>query len=154
DVLMRVWQRGDRLRKVHNLKVYIFIAVRNAALNFLQQKKKIHMLSWDEVDIRLAPLEPDPAQMLISSEMISRIQEAIEKLPPKCKMVFKLIREEGFRNKDVAEILHISVNTIDNHLALAMRKISEAIHLYTQENTAARMQKSASRKKPDKDSES
>ncbi|PJJ75675.1 RNA polymerase sigma-70 factor (ECF subfamily) [Thermoflavifilum aggregans] len=154
DVLMRVWQKGDHLRKIRNLKVYIFVAVRNAALNFLQQQKKIHTLSWDEVDIRLSPLEPDPAQLLISSEMIGRIQDAIDKLPLKCKMVFKLIREEGFRNKDVAEILHISVNTIDNHLALAMRKISEAIHLYTQENTESSIQKATTRKKPDKNAES
>jgi RNA polymerase sigma-70 factor (family 1) len=150
DVLMRVWQKGDRLRKVKNLKVYVFTAVRNAAFNFLQQKNKIHTVSWEDIDIRLAPLVPDPAQLLISSEMIARIQQAIEQLPPKCKLVFKMIREEGFRNKEVAEILHISVNTIDNHLALAMRKISEAIHLYTQETKDSNTQPAHRKNREDK----
>jgi RNA polymerase sigma-70 factor (ECF subfamily) len=40
-----------------------------------------------------------------------------------------LIREQGFRNKDVAEILGISVNTIDVQLAIAIKRISKAINL-------------------------
>jgi len=150
DVLMRIWQKGERIRKVRNLKVYVFTSVRNAALNFLQQRKRIQTVSWEDIDIRLAPLAPDPAQLLISSEMIARIQQAIEQLPPKCKLVFKMIREEGFRNKEVAEILHISVNTIDNHLATAMRKISEAIHLYTQETKHPNTQPAHRKNRADK----
>lgn len=150
DVLIRIWQKGDRLKKVKNLKVYVFTAVRNAALNFLRQKQNHQILSWEELDISLAPLVPDPAQLLISSEMLTRIQQAIDQLPPKCKLVFKLIREEGFRNKDVAEILHISVNTIDNHLATAVRKISEAIHLHTLENPTKQALPPINKKKSNK----
>ena len=59
--------------------------------------------------------------------MLTRMNRAIENLPPRCKMIFKLIREDGLRYKEVAEILNISVNTIDVQMAIAVKRISEAL---------------------------
>jgi RNA polymerase sigma-70 factor (ECF subfamily) len=53
----------------------------------------------------------------------------VNALPPRCKLVFQLVREDGLPYKEVAEILNISIKTIDNQLAIAVRKISEAINL-------------------------
>jgi RNA polymerase sigma-70 factor (ECF subfamily) len=50
-------------------------------------------------------------------------------LPPRCKLVYKLIKEDGLRYKEVAEILGISVKTIDNQLAIALGKIGKAINV-------------------------
>jgi RNA polymerase sigma-70 factor (ECF subfamily) len=44
-------------------------------------------------------------------------------------MIFKLIREDGLRYKEVAEILNISINTIDAQMAIAVRKICQALHI-------------------------
>ena len=66
---------------------------------------------------------------MISAEMVRRITAAINSLPPRCKLVFKLVKEEGLPYRDVADILNISIKTIDNQLAIALRKISEAINL-------------------------
>jgi RNA polymerase sigma-70 factor (ECF subfamily) len=61
--------------------------------------------------------------------MVKRIDAAVNALPPKRKMIFKLIREDGLKYKEVAQILDISVNTIDVHMAQALKKISEVINL-------------------------
>jgi RNA polymerase sigma-70 factor (ECF subfamily) len=42
-------------------------------------------------------------------------------------MIFKLVREDGLRYKEVAEILNISVNTIDAQMAIAVRRIASAL---------------------------
>jgi RNA polymerase sigma-70 factor (ECF subfamily) len=42
-------------------------------------------------------------------------------------MIFKLIREDGLRYKEVAEILNISINTIDAQMAIAVQRIAEAV---------------------------
>ena len=44
-------------------------------------------------------------------------------------MIFKLIREDGLKYKEVAEILNISVNTIDVQMAIAVKKICTALHI-------------------------
>jgi RNA polymerase sigma factor (sigma-70 family) len=66
---------------------------------------------------------------MITSEMMVRMHQVIETLPPRCKMIFKLIREDGLKYKEVAEILNISVNTIDAQMAIAVKKICTALHI-------------------------
>jgi RNA polymerase sigma-70 factor (ECF subfamily) len=61
---------------------------------------------------------------MITSEMIARMQRVIENLPPRCKTIFKLIREDGLKYKEVAEILNISVNTIDAQMAIAVKNFA------------------------------
>jgi len=51
----------------------------------------------------------------------------VETLPPRCKMCFKLIKEHGFKYKEAAEILQVSEKTIENQLAIALKKISTSI---------------------------
>jgi RNA polymerase sigma factor (sigma-70 family) len=51
----------------------------------------------------------------------------VEALPPRCKMIFKLIREDGLKYKEVSDILNISVNTIDVQIAIAIKKIALAL---------------------------
>ena len=49
----------------------------------------------------------DPEQLMVTAEMVARIKAAIEQLPPKCKLIFKLIKEDELKYRDVAEILGI-----------------------------------------------
>ena len=61
--------------------------------------------------------------------MRNRIQHAVNQLPPRCKIIFKLIKEDGLKYREVAEILNLSVKTVDNQLATALRKIGNAINI-------------------------
>jgi RNA polymerase sigma factor (sigma-70 family) len=69
----------------------------------------------------------DPEQLLITAEMQKRIMAAIQQLPPKCQLIFKLIREDGLKYKEVAELLNLSLKTIENQMTIALKKISESI---------------------------
>ena len=66
--------------------------------------------------------------MMITSEVINRINTAIAMLPPRCKLIFKLVKEDGLRYNDIAELLNISVKTIDNQMVIAVKKIGKAIN--------------------------
>ena len=59
--------------------------------------------------------------------MIQRLNRAIEALPPKCKMAFKLVREDKLKYKEVASILEISIKTVENHLVNAVKKLRETL---------------------------
>jgi len=58
-----------------------------------------------------------------------KMQQAVESLPPRCKMIFKLIREDGLKHKEVAEVLNISVNTVDVQMAIAIKKICTSLQM-------------------------
>jgi RNA polymerase sigma-70 factor (family 1) len=129
DVFIKTWKRGADLLKIANLNVYLYTATKNTALNYLSRNASRNITeAFDDLDIALSDKGIDPEQILITREMYTHIQRAIEQLPPRCKMIFKLIREDGLRYKEVAEILNISVNTIDTQMAIAVKRIATAVH--------------------------
>lgn len=130
DVFIRLWENRTALCKINNLKVYLFVAVRNKALNYLEWKSRdiISYLETYPVDIPSANNTPD--NLMITKEMAMRINKAVESLPPKCKLIFTLVREEQLKYREVADILDISPRTVDTQMTIATKKIASAINLY------------------------
>ena len=93
----------------------------------LQQKKR-YSFSLDEVLVELKSIHFDPEQLMITAEMVKRIHQAIQQLPPKCRLIFKLVKEDGLKYREVAELLHLSVKTIEAQMAIALRRIGKCMH--------------------------
>jgi RNA polymerase sigma-70 factor (ECF subfamily) len=130
DVFVKVWANRNHITEIENLTVYLYVAVKNKALNKLSQKaSELIAAPFDYLDTSMDEFAADPYDLMITTEMMSRMQTVIETLPPRCKMIFKLIREDGLKYKEVAEILNISVNTIDVQMAIAVKKICTALHI-------------------------
>lgn len=129
DVMMKIWEKRKDLPSITNLRVYLYISTKNTSLNFLARQKKAEIISIEHLNIDFPSNTLNPEQLMISAEMMRRINNAINSLPPRCKLVFKLVKEDGLPYREVADILDISIKTIDNQLAIALRKISEAINL-------------------------
>jgi len=128
DVFVGIWSRREEIAKIDNLAVYLYVAVKNRSLNRLSEKaKNLITQPYDLLEPHIEVLNDDPYSIMVTAEMLTRMNRAIENLPPRCKMIFKLIREDGLRYKEVAEILNISVNTIDVQMAIAVKRISEAL---------------------------
>jgi RNA polymerase sigma-70 factor (family 1) len=128
DVFIKVWKNRAGLGHIQNLKIYLYTATKNTALNYLSKKALENITdSFDNLDISLQETAISPEQIMITAEMNKKICDAVNSLPPRCKMIFKLVREDGLRYKEVAEILHISVNTIETQMTLAIKRIAEAI---------------------------
>ncbi|MEC5142453.1 RNA polymerase sigma-70 factor [Chitinophaga sp. 212800010-3] len=129
DVFISFWERRQQLEKVENLQVYLYVAVKNTALKYLLKQQKQASITIDDLAVELESPLQNPEQLLLTAEMLSRVEAAIEGLPPRCKIIFKLIREDKLRYKEIAEILNISVKTIDNQLAVAIARIGRALNI-------------------------
>ena len=130
DVFVKLWANRSRIKEIENLTVYIYVSVKNKALNTLSHKAhELIAAPFDYLDTTVDEFTPDPYNLMITVEMMSRMREAIESLPPRCKLIFKLVREDGLKYKEVAEVLNISVNTIDVQMAIAVKKICTALHI-------------------------
>jgi RNA polymerase sigma-70 factor (ECF subfamily) len=128
DVFVRLWQKNGEARSIRNLRVYLYTATKNTALNYLSKKAKESITEpFDHIHIGLNGSAVTPEEILITAEMYKKILTAVEALPPRCKMIFKLVREDGLRYKEIAEILNISVNTIDAQMAIAVKRIAAAL---------------------------
>jgi RNA polymerase sigma-70 factor (ECF subfamily) len=127
DVFIRIWQNREIISEIENLKLYLFISTKNTALNYLSRHFRKNELSLDEMNIPVSSVNYNPEQILITSELINRINSAISMLPSRCKLIFKMAKEDGLKYAEIAQLLNISVKTIDNQLAIAVRKIGKAI---------------------------
>lgn len=132
DVFIKVWQMRSRLTAIHNLKVYLLTIAKIFSINYIQRNYKNASLSLDEMDIEPAIAYSNPEELYISSEMLHTIGQAIQQLPPQCRLIFLLVKEDGLTYKEVAEVMHISVLTVRNQLAIAIRKIGAALPAYIQ----------------------
>jgi RNA polymerase sigma-70 factor (family 1) len=128
DVFMEIWRRRSELMDIDDLKVYMYICVRNAALKKLQQIKKDSIVSLDDFTYEFTSTYITPEEAILTSELFQRIQSVINELPPRCKLVYKLAKEDKLRYKDISAILNISVKTVDNQLGTALKRIAAAIN--------------------------
>jgi len=127
DVFIKIWEKRRGLDKIKNLKVYLYIATKNTSLNYLEKQKKVITDDIDKFSDQFKSVYFDPEQLMITADMVALIHHAIEDLPLRCKAIFKLVKEDDLKYKEVADILNISERTVENQLAIALRKIARSI---------------------------
>ncbi len=127
DVFIKLWQIRSRLAEIGNLKVYLFTIAKNFSINYIHKNYKNVPYCIDDIDIQPVVGMGNPEELCISAEIVSRIKQAIRELPPQCKVIFQLVKEDGMKYKEAAEILNLSVLTVRNQLAIAVRKIATVL---------------------------
>ncbi|WP_341837382.1 sigma-70 family RNA polymerase sigma factor [Chitinophaga pollutisoli] len=130
DVFMELWQRREKLSDIRNYEVYLYVIARNKAFTYLRQQLQLTDPLDQIEDFRLE-LARSPEDLLISSEMLHRIHMAINELPPKCKLIFQLVKEQSFKYREVAEILNISPKTVEAQMGIAIKKLGKAVAFST-----------------------
>lgn len=128
DVFIRIWQKKDQLTTIESPLLYFYTAVKNLALNRLSKQKKQPVLIAEDWLVQLNSIYFDPEKLMITEEMMRQIKKAISDLPPRCRLIFKLIKEDGLKYKEVAELLQLSVKTIEAQMAIALRRVGKCMH--------------------------
>lgn len=124
DVFLTLWQKRNTLNTIDNTNVYLYVSVKNACLNFLRRNHLALPVSLDELCVDHFQLVADPELRLVQKEQQNQMREAIEQLPPRCRLIFKLVKEDGLSYKEVASVLDISIKTVDAQLCLALKKLA------------------------------
>ena len=123
DVFVDIWQRRHLLANVSSPEVYLFVCAKNKAIRYLK-KPTLPFEALEDVE---CVLEIDPYEQLLSSEMLKHINEAIAALPAKCRMIFRLVKENNLKYREVAELLDISEKTVENQMGIALKKLTASV---------------------------
>mgnify|MGYP001042894102 CR=1 FL=1 len=133
-VLTRVWKNRKELHKINNLNTYLYKAVRFEVIKINKRNKRYNLVVLDNETENAnqehfcAPITPDI--ILAAKELHHFLNEQVENLPPKCRLAFKLVKEDGLKYAAAAEIMGVSKNTIENHVAKAVKQLREAVLAY------------------------
>jgi RNA polymerase sigma-70 factor (ECF subfamily) len=137
DVFFKIWLHRSRIAEIENFKAYLYTTSRNISLNYLDKEKRKKAVSLDDISVNLPIDEICPESDMISKELKEAIGRAIDHLPERCKLIYSLAKIEQLKYKEIAEILDISVKTIDHQLTIAIHKIGVEIQQYLNEQNSA-----------------
>lgn len=131
DVFINLWERRKKLETIDNLTFYLYTSAKNISLNYLKKIKRERMFSIDDPAVLIRDRDVNPEQLMITAELLKKIQEAIRELPPKCKLIYQLVKEDGLKYREAAKVLNLSLKTVEAQMAIAMKRIYEAVSFST-----------------------
>jgi RNA polymerase sigma-70 factor, ECF subfamily len=134
EVLIKIWNERSKVELMGSFKSYLYQAVHNHSINKLIQKNthknSVNNPVNNEIWQQIADYSVYNAflvEMLEAEDTEKIIQQAVDSLPEQCQHIFKLSKFEHQSNEAIAELLHISVNTVRTQLYRALEKIKEAL---------------------------
>ena len=139
DIFVKCWIDRQQLEHVLNPEVYLFVAVKNQALNYLKRFSHYHLVSVGEIDTGDMLNSLHPEKDLERREMLFRMNQAITMLPRQCQIIFRLVKEDGMKYKEVAEILHISPRTVQTQLFRAIAKLRLTLLPYLEDHSGRKV---------------
>jgi RNA polymerase sigma-70 factor, Bacteroides expansion family 1 len=125
DVFIKLWQIRNKLTEIENLKVYLYSIAKNFCLNYITRHFKNPVSSLDDMDIEAVISLDNPEELCISADILQAIHQTIRQLPPQCRLIFQMVKEDGMKYKEVADVLNISVLTVRNQVSIATKKIAK-----------------------------
>lgn len=122
DVFLKIWSRRSSLMEIDNFSAYLYVLARNETYKILSQIAKNYKVVL-LTDKNTSIIQNNTEEYLIDKELTSLLQRAIDRLPNQQKQVYKLMKENDLKRREVAELLQIQPETVKFHLAQAMKNI-------------------------------
>ena len=130
DIFFRIWTKREQLSEIESFKTYLYRAARNQALNFLR-RAKLERRWQEEQGVHEEPSASYSADDgATGQELTVAVQEAIERLPPRCREVFLLSRDGGLTYAEIARTLGISIKTVETQMGRGLKALRSALQRY------------------------
>lgn len=130
NVLLRIWEQRQKLKGTFSLKSYLYQSVYNEFID--QHRKKNALLTLEENYIKTLNTILKEEETSDLTKLIALVKQEIQTLPPKCKEVFVLGKQEGLTYTEIAEHLNISFRTVENQMSKAFviirKKVGDRIN--------------------------
>ncbi|RMF32135.1 MAG: RNA polymerase sigma-70 factor [Bacteroidetes bacterium] len=126
NVFLRLWEKREGLQVNSSFGAYLRRMAINEALAHFRKAKRRNQENFSEHP-PASYVGRSVEQDYLLTEMQERILTAIESLPPRCRLVFRLSRFEELSYREIAERLDISVKTVENQMGKALKILRERL---------------------------
>lgn len=130
DVFVRLWNGRMQLDEDDSVKGYMFTAVRNKCLHYLEHKKVKDKYAAILHHVYTAIDDQTAHEHLVANELEVEISKALEDLPQQCRAVFQLNRQQGLKYAEIATRLNISQKTVETQMSRALSKLRVQLRDY------------------------
>ncbi|WP_256009147.1 RNA polymerase sigma factor [Desertivirga xinjiangensis] len=127
ETFIKLWLNKECLDAGGNMWLYLYVITKRLCLNAL---RKIHQSAdlFEKLLISIKEADNKTEEEILAADMERFTQKVLSSLPKQQQLVFKLSRVDGMSHKEIAEQLHISKNTVKNHLVQALKTIKSKIN--------------------------
>lgn len=126
DIFLKLWNDRQNLVHIEQFGSYIYKMAQHRVLNAFRRMAK-ETLILSELNKSGAAAGASADDDLSVREVRERLKCALDKLPPKQKLVYMLSRDEGLKHEEIARYLNISPSTVNNHMIAALRTIRKQL---------------------------
>jgi len=130
EIFAELWVKKDVIQIHTSIGAYLRRMAISRALNYIRDTKKYN---WDELDLASEGVQEFTTQnitildSLEESELRKKIENAIDQLPEKCRIVFLLSRHDELSYAEISRQLSISIKTVENQIGKALKHLRSAL---------------------------
>jgi len=128
-LFVKLYETHQKLNINTSLKSYLYSSVKNSCLNQIKQSKthSDHIKSFDQ---RNKDQKLNFTDTMEQTELEHNIWQEISKLPFQCQRIFKMSRNEGKKNKEIADELQISIRTVETQISKGLKILRKNLRHY------------------------
>ena len=129
DIFIYFWEKRGSIKMDSSVKSYLLRASRNKFLNHIRDEKS-HQSIQNSVYSRGEKFITPNYNLLDINKIADVINSSIENLPPRCRQVYLLHKNEDLSIKEIASQMEISEKTVENQMTIAIKKLKEQLAPY------------------------
>lgn len=122
EVFLKIWVSRECLTEIKSIEAWVIIVTKNLCFNYLK-KKAVELKVRIAIEEKSNIADDNVDDYISYKDQLGILQLAIEQLSPQQRMIYRLNREDGLKNEEIARYLNLTPNTVKTHMVAALRKI-------------------------------
>jgi len=128
NLFLKIWEKRESIEITSSVRSYLFGSVRNSCLNWLKHRKI--QLDYQKTTILNESGNETYGSYFLEVGLLEKIEEAISGLPERRREIFLLNREKGMKYREIADLLGLSVKTVETQMGQALKTLRETLSMY------------------------
>lgn len=130
EAFMKIWETSEEIDPEESIKAYLYKITRNLSINKLRRRKIISRYTEIYKIVYIDNHELSGLESLLGKELEENVALSVNNMPEKCRKIYELNRVEGLKYREIAELLKISVKTVEAQMSKALRSLREDLSEY------------------------
>jgi len=126
DLFFRLWQDRQKMKIESSLNGYLFRSVHNRALHRIEHRKVVERHAGEMAAAASLSAEP-VTETIYYNELQARVAGVLERLPERCRLIFRMSRFEGMKYNEIADKLAVSLKTVEADMGRALKEFRKAL---------------------------
>lgn len=127
DIFLGIWENREFLDPAKAFSAYLFRVARNKSINYLKHLARSEALRRKVLSNSSPDYRSGVGEMLLEKDYFAILQNAIRRLPPRQRQVFHLSRDNSMTHKEIAEMLGLSVYTVQEYMSDSLKSIKRYV---------------------------